>query len=210
MRILLGLAVLAIVAAPVSANLLDLVSGGFENTDPATGGAWPIDGTGHQWQGAIERNSTIWGPGAAYSGEKWGSIQSGGASFTKRAWIQSFTVPPSESVTLTGVRAGGHNGDGTQATLFVQLIDGCGEGGAVLGQWSMVTSTTGGFGWTPFMIGPVHPNAGGVTIRFGITVGGGWSNGTALHLDSLELTPEPASMALFGLAGLPLLLRRRR
>ena len=97
MRILVGLAVLALAVAPASANLLSDSEGGFE--DP-----WPSQP--NAWQGGIERDSTIWGPGGPHCGEHYGSVQTGGHG-TKSAWLTSIYVEPSSIVVLSGYVAGG-------------------------------------------------------------------------------------------------------
>jgi len=63
MRIFLGLAVLAMVAAPAWANMLNDSTGGFEDPfpePPPSTLVWQSTKTG----GLLERDSTIWGPAA--------------------------------------------------------------------------------------------------------------------------------------------------
>ena len=198
MRLLIGLAVLAMVVAPVSANMLSDSEGGFE--DP-----WPS--VPNPWQGDIERDSSIHGPGGPYAGDHYGSVQRGGPPGDRYAYLTSIMVPPSEAITLTGVVAGGTLD--SPADLYIQLLDGSNVGSPVMGEWRVTLPTTYGFGWMPFDPIVAHPTDGHVTIKVGINIQGGWSNGTAIHVDALNLTPEPASLGLFALAGLPLLRRRR-
>ena len=65
------------------------------------------------------------------------------------------------------------------------------------------------FGWTPIVLSDAVITSGEITIRFGFVRGPSVSLGTAIHLDRLVLTPEPAGTLLFALAALPLLGRRR-
>ena len=214
MRIFIGLAVLAMVAAPAWANMLDDSTGGFEDPWPS-GPQWLSTKTG----GILERDSTIWGPAPnAACGDHYGSVQSGGGG-TYYGWLSSLTVPASETITLTGAVHGGTTN--ASADIWIQLLDGSnensdvGNGGA--SEWVYNFPGTGGLAWTafdPIVMHPTNQQSGEglshITIKFGITILSGWSEGTGIHLDCLNLTPEPASMALFALAGLPLLLRRRR
>ena len=196
MRILIGMLTLGLLVAPASANLLSSAQGDFEEPDNADG-----------WQGPLEWDSTIHGPGAAKVGAHYGSVQTGGGgSDAREITLTSITVPPSEIVTLTGYVAGGTL-NGTPADLYIRLIDGSSTDDVVVGEWAVTLPQTYGFGWTPFQMSG-HINSGHVKITAGFHIGS-WSSGTAVHLDGLQLVPEPASLALLALAGLPLLRRRR-
>ena len=212
MRIFIGMAVLAMVAAPAWANMLDDSTGGFEDPWPSAP-PWYSTKTG----GIMERDSSIHGPGPA-CGDHYGSTQTGGGG-TQYSWMSSLTVLASETITLTGAVAGGSAA--ATADIWIQLLDGSnenspvGNGGA--SEWRVSLPADYGFGWTafdPIVMHPTNEESGPglshITIKYGLTIISGWSNGTAIHLDCLDLTPEPASMAMFALAGLPLLLRRRR
>ncbi|GMU22076.1 MAG: hypothetical protein AMXMBFR13_21640 [Phycisphaerae bacterium] len=206
MRYLIGLAILAMVAAPASANLLSATDGGFE--DPWTDGA--PDWFSQKQNGLIERDSGIHGPGPAPQGSHYGSLQTGG-NVGHAAWI---TIPASGPLSLDMWVAGGTTG--ATATLFVELRDG-NENGAVLDAWSANLPNPYGFGWTKLSSASLNnepltgvATSGQVTVKVGYSNLVGWSNGTAIHIDDVVLTPEPASLALFSLLGLPLLRRRRR
>jgi len=198
MRILLGMAVLAMLAAPVSANLLSPSDAGFEDPWPDGAPEWYSQKQG----GLIERDSGIFGPGAPHSGSHWGSLQTGGNS-DHAAWI---TIDASGAMLLDGWAAGGTNN--ANATVYVQLIDGD-ENGTVLVTLSYNMPVTQGFGWTALPTLSGNASSGQVTVKIGYDIISGWSNGTAIHVDDLVLTPEPASLALLSLLGIPLLRRRR-
>ena len=201
MRLFIGLAVLAMVVAPASANLLSDSEGGFE--DP-----WPS--SPNAWQGPIERDSSIHGPGGPAEGSHYGTVQGAhGTNADKYAYLTSIMVPPSEQITLTGLVAGGTVNTPNGAELYIQLLDGSNDGSPVMGEWRVTLPNGYGTGWIPFDPIVAHPTDGHVTIKFGTKILSGWSDGTAIHLDALNLTPEPASLGLFALAGLPLLRRRR-
>lgn len=160
------------------------------------------------WTPAPELNSGIFGPGGPYEGSNYASLQTGGTD-AQESYFTSITVAPSSTVTLTGVVAGGVLNPQAPRDLYVQLIDGSSSSDTVVAEWRVTLPATVGIGWTQF--GPLtgHIASGHVKVKFGHT-GGAWASATAIHVDALNLTPEPASMALLGLAGLPLLRRRRR
>ncbi len=198
LSIVSALALVGLIIAPASADFLDSSNGGFEDPWPST----------PAWGGSIGRDSTIFGPGGPFAGSHYGSVQSGGQNINLSATLTSITVPPSTVVTLTGVVAGGTNG-GTPAQLYVQLIDGSSTGDVLEQEWRVTLPVTYGFPWTPITLSG-HIASGHVKIKFGIQTSGAWSSGTGLHVDDLHLTPEPASMGLLALAGLPLVFGRRR
>lgn len=204
MRYLIGLAILAMVAAPASANLLSASDAGFEDPWPDAVPNW----FSQKQNGLIERDSGIFGPGTAHSGSHWGSVQTGG-NVGHAAWI---TIPASGPMVLDAWVAGGTNN--AAVNLFVQLIDG-NENGTVLEQWVQNIPVTAGFGWTQLSSAPQgtltgNATSGQVTVKIGYQILSGWSNGTAIHIDDIVLTPEPTSLALLGLLGIPMVRRRRR
>ncbi len=209
MRILLGVAVLAMLAAPVSANLLSPSDAGFEDPWPDGAPEW----YSQKQNGLIERDSGIHGPGGPHSGLHYGSLQTGGGAQTQAAWI---TIPASGAMALDmWASAGTLPDNGTTASFFIQLIDGD-QNGAVLSQWQSPVFSAFGMGWTQLSSGTMNgapltgtAGSGQVTVKFGYTIYGGWSNGTAIHVDDVALTPEPAGLALMSLLGIPLLRRRR-
>jgi hypothetical protein len=192
MRILIGLAAVALLVAPASGNLLSPSDGDFET--PGTS----------SWTGPIQWDNPVWGPGGPHTGDHYAGVQTGGNNGNPyEMQLTSIEVPPSELVTLTGFVSGGSNGQ--NADIYVQLI----SGGSV-DELRINIPITYGFGWTPFSL-QIH-SEGHITIVAGLQLVPpiGWSNGTAIYLDTLDLVPEPASLAMFALAGLPLLRRRRR
>ena len=199
MRVAIGLALLALVAAPVSANLLSPSDGDFE--DPWTDGApdWYSTVT----SGTPERDSGIHGPVGANTGDHWGSVQAGGSNVQGSMYI---TIDTDGDMQLDLVIAGGSAG--VAANLYVQLIDGD-QNGAIIDSITSNVAAGSGFGWTPISLSGTAAS-GQVTIKAGYAAAGpDWSNGTAVHLDTIVLTPEPTSLGLLALAGLPLLRRRR-
>ncbi len=194
MRVVVGLAVLALVAAPASAILL--TNGGFES---GTAG-WSST------HGDFGVGSNIWDPGAAPEGATKGYVQNGNASGSHYAY-QTVTVPAGSNLTLTGWWA---YGAWANAEHGVFVFDGAGVGGAVLNKVSVTPSPLPqGTGWMPFNLNVAVPGASTqVTVAFG-WVNGSWNNGNATYADGLVLTPEPAGLALMSLLGIPLLRRRR-
>ncbi len=194
----LGVGALALLVMPAWADLLDDRTGGFE--DP-----WPSD---PPWQGHIERDSAIWGPPAPVMGDHFGSVQQGGGATDRYAYLAGLGVAPGTTATLTGYVAGGTMQ--YAADLYVQLLDGPDEVSPVAAEWRLsIPPITYGFDWTPFEISGAVINSGNIVLKFGFVRGPSWCLGTAIHVDCLTLTPEPASMALFTLAALPLLMPRR-
>ena len=68
----------------------------------------------------------------------------------------------------------------------------------------------GVFNWSMFDLVLPECCMSEVTVEFGETGNGAWGP-AGFHIDALELVcvPEPASFLVIGLAGLPLLRRRR-
>lgn len=156
----------------------------------------------------IELNNEVWTPGGACEGANYASLSTG-LMETQEAHFTSITVAPSSTVTLAGVVAYGILNPQSPRDFYIQLVDGSSASDTVVAEWRVTASVTIGTTWTAF--GPLsgHIATGHVKIRFGHT-SGLWASGTAIHLDALTLTPEPTSVALFGLIGLPLLRRRQR
>ena len=160
---------------------------------------------------AWEINSGIWGPGASPTGGNYGSIQTGGNDTSPYLVYQTVTLPAgTPAINFTGNYAGGQLA--VAADVGVWVYDGAGVGGTVLDS-DFVNVNNQGLGWTGFDldVAPGSFTADQVTVAFGWqNFVGGWSNGSAAHGDSFDLTavPEPATM-LLGLAGLALLRRRR-
>ena len=180
MRILIGLVVLA-VALPASANML--TNGSFE------------DGM-NGWSGGPSRiDADQYNPDPATLD---GAHKAGDSNCNARASSTYQSVSATGPVTLTGGLAGGDAGG---YTYYVKLWDGA-VGGTLLGQKVL----SGINNWQLFSLSGTA--TGTVTVEFGSTGAGQWGP-VGFHVDALDLTPEPASMALFALAGLPLLRRRR-
>lgn len=186
MRLLIGIAMLALVAAPASAYML--TNGSFEsgltgwtnNTNWGTDGAFP-------------------NPGSASDGSHWASISNGGNS--------SFVHTLSQSVPYTGpvslavdINLGGASG---VSDLIIRLKDG----------GSTIDSVT--HHWPPDLPAWTTQNLSGTASSGTVTVeieynfpAQGWGQ-TGVNVDNAILTPEPAGLALMLLAGVPLLRRRR-
>jgi hypothetical protein len=224
MRVAIGLAVLAMVAAPVSAAVIELGGAGNNvNWDDNPGSAAP-------WTGpAVAADGTpgpAWADGLlAPSGQWYGGVQQGGAQ-NPVTTDNVVAVAAGDTVNLTGWMFIGTWND---QVGVVQILDS--DGTTVLDE--MVIDTRNGVplpynsGWVPltsgnFNIGnlppaadPVNPgtlsgvaSGSSVTVRVGwIGNTGAWSNGTGVYMDAV---PEPTSLSLVLFAGLPLLLRRKR
>jgi len=188
MRLLIGVAMLALVAAPASANLLG-------NPDWETGALSPWTG-----DSTLSLNSTINGPGQLPGSSFYGGVQSGGSP---ALWFEQVVTGLNPAVTyiLDGMIAGGVTS--SSATAIVKLIGASTD--------TFTQAWAGGVGWHAFDQLSTQPTAEGqITVRFDVTASAGWSNGTSLFADNMTLTPEPVGLALFGLAALPLLRLRRR
>jgi len=184
MRLLVGPAVLALVVVPALADLM--VNGDFEAGIPP-------------WNGDIELNSEVWNPGPSPNGGNYASAQAGGSP--AMSFQQVVSGLPPDPVTLTGYIAGGVLG--TSAHIGVELIGAT----TAANDWSL---NDWGLAWTAFPALTVQPSGGQVIVRFYATATTEWSSGTAVHADGVELTPEPVTLTLFGLAALPFLRSRRR
>jgi hypothetical protein len=190
-----GIAVaVALVASPAAANLLD-------NGDFTAGTAgWSST------QGGFGVGGAIWDPGDPPSNTPRAHVQSGNAVGN---WLAYQTVNldnPGEDLTLTGWYAWGA---WAPAEHGVFVFDGGSPSGTILSKASaVVASGPTSAGWAPVDLNFTAPGSQ-VTVAFGWINGAAWSNGNATFAADLVLVPEPASLLLLGLAGLPLLRRRR-
>ena len=224
MRVAIGLAVLAMVTAPAAAVELGTAGNNVNWDDnPGTTTGWaggPVvaaDGTpGPAWADGL----------LAPSGQWYGGVQAGGAQ-SPATTDNTVAVSPGETVTLTGWMM---FGTWNNQIATVQLLDS--DGSTVLDQMVLdLTLLPGGqtynSGWIPLTSGtfspvapppaadPVNPgtlsgvaSGSSVTVRVGwIGSTPNWSNGTGVYMDAV---PEPTSLSLILLAGLPLLIRRKR
>ncbi len=181
------MAALGLMVAPASAML---INGDFE-----------AGTTG--WGGNVELNSTIHNPGASPNGGNYGSAQAGGQN-VDRTITQTVTgLTPFATYALDGYWAS--NSAGTIGTAKVTLT------GDTADSDTVAYGNTAGFGWTPHNTLSAKASAAGeLAIVYRVTTDGNWSNGAAIHVDGVTLTPEPGSLAILALAGLPMLRRRRR
>ena len=191
MRMLVGLMVL-VLAVPASANLLQ--DGGFEQTTANPDG----------WTGQVDYDRPESGPGGPAEGDHYFSSQAGCTGGPINSTMTSVIVAPSTSVVLTGYW---HLGGPAPMNAVIKLLDGSSAGDVTIGS----VTTQGIPGWAAFQIGPGHIQSGHVKIIASWTCGAGWNTGVQMSLDGLvlEAVPEPASLGLFALVGLPLLRRRR-
>ena len=182
MRVLLGMVALALIAAPASAGL---VNGSFE------------DGLNGWTTSNVMLNADQYNPSPiTLDGEN----KAGDSNCNARNSLGSqegyCDVNPAWECFLVGGLAGGDNGG---YTYFLRV-----QGGGSL-------ELSGVNNWVMAEI-PIGPCVGQpVIVEFGSTGDGTWG-AAGYHVDALDLVcvPEPTGLALLGLAGLPLLLRRRR
>ena len=210
MRILIGLTVLAIVAAPASANYL--VNAGFEDrasTAPPTG--W----TGYHPSAWFNSNNPgdhcPWPPNP--EGDWW-AAQGSGSDGGGRGFYQTTTIECDGPNPDCQVTYGGnfYYGGSNMYDPYLEI-----HAGADIGSGSLLhrvpLNNDGALTEGQFIIGPC-PGTYEVTFIARIeSDDGDWSGAKTLGGDATYLEaicgPEPASLLLIGLAGLPFLRRRR-
>jgi hypothetical protein len=178
-------------AVPASANLLQ--DGGFEQTT-----ANP-----DMWSAPIDYDRPESGPGGPAEGAHYAGVQAGCTGAVIESTMTSVVVAPSSTVVLTGMW---HVAGPLPLTGWVKLVD-----GSSTNDTTIASCTASGIpGWAPFELSG-HIATGHVKIKFGFQCGAGWNSGSQTSVDGLvlEVVPEPASLGLFALAGLPFLRRRR-
>ena len=185
MRVLLGIVALALIAAPASGAL---INGGFE----ADLAGWACTNV------MINPSSYVPNPATLEGVKRAGDSNCNARNSLGSQMAMCDPVIPDGECHLTGGLAGGDAG-GYQ--YFVRLIGAGGTDQIVLGP--------GVNNWVMFDL-VVYDSCEEVTVEFGSTGAGAWG-AVGYHVDALELVciPEPASLALLCLAGLPLLRRRR-
>ena len=199
MKWVISLIVSVLLCAPAfSANLLSPAEGDFEAPGSTGWTMCPLMGGGD-----IIINGTTFDPGGAITGSYYGSVENPG--IPTGIWAQldkPGLVDAGDTITLEGVYAGGYFGF-EPLELYIQLLDGA----SLIDELRIPLLDSGGFGWTPFSIGGIT-SSGDVSIKAGYTSVQSYSTISAIHMDSLVLTPEPTSLSLACLAGLLLLHRR--
>ena len=184
MIVLLGMVTLALIATPASAGL---INGGFE----AGLAGWTTTNVVINSDQGIPSPPTMEGVNRAGDGNC--DSRTGGGSQTAIC-----LAPPAPDCTLTGYLAG--NGQATNR--YVRISGPCGM--------QEVIFPGGSFNWQPVELTLPDCCESEILVEFGQTGNGSWGS-SGYHVDAfvLECTPEPTSLALICLAGLPLLRRRR-
>lgn len=203
MKMLAGagfVAALGLMVAPVSANLL--TNGGFE--DPSNTGGWAMTaGSYGYYSQSLGEGARIFAPNAV-EGDR-GFETSNGFGPINAIGEQVIALPfgPGNDVSFSGYINTGPGADGTTNSGTINLYD-----GANLVYTQTLTNTNA---YTLYSH-TFTPAAGSVKVEFVATGDAGWNAPAAVHFDAFSLTqvPEPASLGLVALAGLPLVLRRRR
>ena len=205
MRMLIGLAVLAMVAAPASAAL---INGDYETGDTTGWARW---GTGGN---TITVNDTNHAPvPAQLPGSLYYGSSAGGGGGDRGMWqVVEFTCPPPCNpgdwceVNLSGYFKARSNG----GTIYASKLE--------LGSMASVDIPVGGGtgGLDLYAVPTVILECGvtyEVTVAWYMDGDETWTTGRTIHGDNIvlstECVPEPASLALLALGGLPFLRRRR-
>jgi hypothetical protein len=185
MRIFIGLVVLAL-AVPASAAL---INGSFE------------DGLNGWTCTNVMNDPSTYIPDPA---NLHGDHRAGDSNCNSRDSSGSQTAicePPMEP-TWNCVLTGGLAGGGPSGEYGVRITGPCGT--------DSVTWPGGVFNWSLFELTLIECCMSEVTVEFWEVGNGAWGP-AGFHIDALvlECVPEPGSLFLIGLAGLPLLRRRR-
>lgn len=195
--VLTAMALLGWVVAPAAGNML--TNGDF--TAGTSGWASTLGGFGV--------GPSIWDPGDPPSNTPRAHVQSGNANGNWLAYQTVNLANPGEDLTLTGYLS---VGAWAAAEHGIFVFDGGAPSGTILDKVSVTKATTGAptlfVPWSPIALNFTAPGTQ-VTVAFGWINGGGWHDGNATYAADLVLVPEPSSLLLLGLAGLPLLRRRR-
>ena len=195
MRLFTVMAVLGLIVAPASANYLNDASFELENVL----NDWTIGSShGVSWdrQNPDGGDRVYWRTPS--DGDVYCEIGAGGDKPDRWAQLtQVVPVTPGEALTLSADFGGGGS---NQVELW--LDDGVGGT-----YYSGVVSNLGG-GWTTIG-GGITAGDADVTVVIEMHAFGSWGAAGGAMVDNVILTPEPASLALLALAGLPLLRRRR-
>lgn len=213
MRVAIGLMVLGLVAASASAatilpNTL-LVDPGFEGMPGS--GAWLTTGTAPAWGDAVHTASPQYHDGGSINAAR----DTGYGTYNNQAY-QTVALPggPGDSWQFEGYAHAGPQGVFNRS--IINIRDG-GVAGPILYSQTVTGPAAPGSAdptnptsnWTQVAAAGISAS-GSVTVEFILEGQASWDSGAAAsRVDDFALTPEPASLALFALVGLPLLRRRR-
>lgn len=153
--------------------------------------------------------------GTAFEGTYYGRITNTTAplgAVIKQANLAAGSVAPGSEVTISFVARGSAAVGGVHfAELFSELSGGGTSSAEILGGGPLFPPSD--TDWTPYSftttLGP--DVSGGVTLQFVATTGAASGSESILEIDavSVDVVPEPTSLALLGLGGLAMMRRRR-
>lgn len=197
-RFVAAAAVTSLVPMMASANFA--TNGDFETGDTAGWESFPTGSSVFEAQ-TSDVDSGI------YSGRVFNDA-TGSAAVIKQANVGIGSIVPGDPITVTFRAKGNFEAGGVSFAEFFSELDGGGTSAAEIFGGAPLPLTSSYETYTfNTVAGP--DVSGGVTLQFTATTGANVGSTAELFVDSVSITPEPATAAMFGLGGLAMLRRRK-